>query len=270
MPDLKTCYAILELPENASRESVKKAYRRLSKKYHPDLNADQDANLKFIKINEAYRLITEGGSREKEIQFDRFSEERRQSKEDLRRKAWEYVRKQEAERRKEIQDELNRLYRWFNYIAGLFFLLNLVFLLDLFLPVDKLKDELIGYERIGYSSKEGDGQDLEVYQKDLIVGKEYSFFTYKNQGGRLTGDSLYLEVTPIFSKVLQVTAETSQKEKIQIKVLMNYYRSLRYFAPVAWVLILLYFFISYSNQNKLTIAILIFFLMMGEALIFFQ
>jgi hypothetical protein len=53
----KACYAILELSENSTESEVKKAYWRLSKKYHPDVNKEPDAHDKFIAINEAYEYL---------------------------------------------------------------------------------------------------------------------------------------------------------------------------------------------------------------------
>ncbi len=53
-------YKILGLPSTASKAEVKKAYRRLAKKYHPDLNPSKEAEQKFILINKAYEAIVEG------------------------------------------------------------------------------------------------------------------------------------------------------------------------------------------------------------------
>jgi hypothetical protein len=51
---------ILEVEENASKETLKKAYRRASLKYHPDHNPnDKDAEKKFMLVNCAYELLTE-------------------------------------------------------------------------------------------------------------------------------------------------------------------------------------------------------------------
>ena len=51
-------YKVLGLPRNASDEDVKRAYRALAKKYHPDLNpGDQEAARKMKEVNEAYDQI---------------------------------------------------------------------------------------------------------------------------------------------------------------------------------------------------------------------
>ena len=49
-------YEVLGVEKNASADDIKKAYRRLAKKYHPDINPDdKQAEQKFKEINEAYR-----------------------------------------------------------------------------------------------------------------------------------------------------------------------------------------------------------------------
>lgn len=53
-------YKILGIKEDATEEEIKKAYRKLAKKYHPDLNkTDPDAKEKFIELKEAYDILND-------------------------------------------------------------------------------------------------------------------------------------------------------------------------------------------------------------------
>ena len=52
-------YDTLGLDKSASVEGVKKAYRRLARKYHPDVNKAPDAEERFKKINEAYQILSD-------------------------------------------------------------------------------------------------------------------------------------------------------------------------------------------------------------------
>lgn len=51
-------YQTLGLNRNASLAQIKSAYYELSKKYHPDVNASDEAHQRFIEINEAYEILT--------------------------------------------------------------------------------------------------------------------------------------------------------------------------------------------------------------------
>jgi molecular chaperone DnaJ len=55
--NLKDAYKTLGLNERATEEEVKKKYKELTRKYHPDVNKEEDADSKFKKINEAYQTI---------------------------------------------------------------------------------------------------------------------------------------------------------------------------------------------------------------------
>ncbi|HEY4155921.1 MAG TPA: J domain-containing protein [Puia sp.] len=66
-------YKILEVPKNASSEDIKKAYRKLARKYHPDLNPkDKEANKRFQLINEANEVLSDPEKRKK---YDQYGED---------------------------------------------------------------------------------------------------------------------------------------------------------------------------------------------------
>ncbi|MFY7802840.1 MAG: DnaJ C-terminal domain-containing protein [Limnoraphis robusta] len=71
--DYKDYYAILGLSKSASADEIKKAYRRLARKYHPDLNpGDKTAEARFKEINEAYEVLSDPQNRKKYDQFGQY------------------------------------------------------------------------------------------------------------------------------------------------------------------------------------------------------
>lgn len=63
-------YKILGVDKNASQDDVKKAYKKLARKYHPDLNPDDpDAHRKFQEINEANEVLSDPEKRKKYDQY---------------------------------------------------------------------------------------------------------------------------------------------------------------------------------------------------------
>jgi len=66
-------YKILEIPKTASPDDIKKAYRKLARKYHPDLNPkDKEANKRFQLINEANEVLSDPEKRKK---YDQYGED---------------------------------------------------------------------------------------------------------------------------------------------------------------------------------------------------
>merc|ERR1719421_2620065 len=59
-------YKLLDVPRSASEEDIKKAYRKLALKWHPDTNPDnrEEAERKFKEISEAYSVLSDPGKRQ--------------------------------------------------------------------------------------------------------------------------------------------------------------------------------------------------------------
>jgi len=62
-------YQILGVARDADKSDIKKAYRKLARKYHPDVNSEARAEEKFKEVNEAYEVLKDGDKRQA---YDRF------------------------------------------------------------------------------------------------------------------------------------------------------------------------------------------------------
>ena len=59
----KDYYEILGVPRTASADEIRKAYRKLAKKYHPDVSKEKDADVRYREINEAYEVLKDPDKR---------------------------------------------------------------------------------------------------------------------------------------------------------------------------------------------------------------
>lgn len=71
--DFKDYYSILGVSKSASSDDIKRAFRKLARQYHPDVNpGDQAAEAKFKEISEAYEVLSDSDKRQKYDQFGRY------------------------------------------------------------------------------------------------------------------------------------------------------------------------------------------------------
>ena len=67
--DYRDYYKVLGVPKDASQDDIQKAYRKLARKFHPDVNKDAGAESRFKEISEAKEVLTDTDKRSK---YDRY------------------------------------------------------------------------------------------------------------------------------------------------------------------------------------------------------
>ena len=77
--DYTDYYEVLGVPRDADQDAIRRAYRKLARQYHPDLNSDSDAEDRFKELGEAYEVLSDPDKRER---YDRLGADwRRQEQE---------------------------------------------------------------------------------------------------------------------------------------------------------------------------------------------
>ncbi len=72
MADKRDYYEVLGIEKGASDQDIKSAYRKLARKYHPDVNKADDAEAKFKEVKEAYDVLSDG---QKRARYDQYGHE---------------------------------------------------------------------------------------------------------------------------------------------------------------------------------------------------
>lgn len=150
-------YNVLGLPFGANEQLIKKRYKELAKKYHPDRNSSPDAHKKFIEINEAYIYLV---SKDK-IQVKSPQEQQKDREDEIqkayREKAWQYVREKKIRDEEELQAFYHSLrigWTWFAFktVSILCAIIVVVMFIDYFLPTQAIPEVVTEYSNDIYQS----------------------------------------------------------------------------------------------------------------------
>jgi curved DNA-binding protein len=82
-------YQVLGVPRNADQDEIQRAYRKLARTYHPDVNSDPGAEDRFKKVSEAYDVLSDPQTRRR---YDAFGPDFRQVPEDVDPEQWRRAR----------------------------------------------------------------------------------------------------------------------------------------------------------------------------------
>lgn len=271
-------FRILDLPNGADEEAIKKAYRRKAKKYHPDLNQGKDTTQDFLRIKEAYQiLIGEKKAPEEEDLYQIFQERmRRQQQEEARRQQeahqQQYRRRrrttydreeflrQHAERaraeREKVLKDYQKVYRFSRYFF-LFFALHLsVLSVDYFL-FRTVKPDLCTEAKFDLRSAQYGLIRGEFYFKDTerlegyIFKKEFAAF-------KLASDRIHraeVSVTPMLKKPTDARVYLDSGMTVTFMVTNTIYEY-GWFLVICGVFLLIYFLIPPDKEVKMNVWIL--------------
>lgn len=151
-------YKILGLEPTASDAEVKRRFRELAKKFHPDKNPSEDATLIFQQLLDAYeRILKKDFGASINTKSSSYTSSHAAQHREFHRKAWERY----EHMRKEQERELNAFYDTFiqgpkmkiKIFMGIVASLTIICLVaDEFLPVHQISDKVTSYNRTRYQS----------------------------------------------------------------------------------------------------------------------
>jgi len=105
---MKNYYKILGVNKHSTNNDIKSSYRNLAKKYHPDVNKEQDAKKKFQSIAEAYEILSDKNKKDtydrilEDIIHKKYSEEKEKSDDYKKYRSWENSAKEKAKQYSEM------------------------------------------------------------------------------------------------------------------------------------------------------------------------
>ena len=85
MPSRRDFYEVLGVSRSATPEEIQRAYRKLARTYHPDINKDPEADGRFREIAEAYDVLSDPDARKR---YDAFGEDFRRVPDDVDAESW--------------------------------------------------------------------------------------------------------------------------------------------------------------------------------------
>lgn len=143
--NIQQCFDILGLAPGSNLYTVKKRFKELSKKYHPDVNPSPDAHSRFAQINQAYQqIVNYYQHQDKKSTYYYQSEIEKQERiyQYRKRKFEEYIKQKEALEKTSIHE----IY-WGKPITILITILALFFALDTYLPLANTIEPVLSYKK---------------------------------------------------------------------------------------------------------------------------
>ena len=186
-------FKVLGLPSSASEKEIKKRYRTLVMKYHPDRNNDPNAHELFMRVTEAYEIVLNPSFIPKNIpRSQKTDDDKKKEREERMKKARERFKQQEEQEKAEnirFYNSITNGARWkrFRLLSIVGAILAFILILDLILPHHRTEDQLESYSINVARSPDGGMVGAIYTQKDNI-------HFVKNLDYELFGNTRYIEI----------------------------------------------------------------------------
>lgn len=258
----------LGLQPGVTEADIKKAYRRLAKLYHPDVNKDPDAQRRFVEITEAYNFLLEVGAKPNEERVNYAYDAHAREYAERRRRAREYAREKQRQAAEVKWRTLAVLYKYSDYLVGLFLLTNLLFLVDYLLPTIEQEEKIVKLTQ-SYESANQYGQNL-IYRHSIVQFEDHSMLIdRKITDAWYEVDSLaYIHATPLFGTVVRADIVLNA-QAFELHPVFSVYDFFFFLIPAIIIFGTLYFRWPNTSDNKIGLIIILAVLFIIQMLVFF-
>lgn len=233
---------VLELTPGATKADVKKAYRRLSKRYHPDLNKSEDAKDKFIQITEAYDFLTKVGptphNEPIRYDYDPFESEYEQWRKRARSKA----KKKAHDRIKMQQEAMRKTLAFFRFAAYAILIFNILITFDYLMPTASRVDVVKEKEHYAKYIKR-------IYFSESVMLLDRNAAQHIEEWQKVT-----LSSTRIFN-VPQSVSFYRGDEQYQASSVYGFYSIYGWITPLMFIMVFFYRYVFEYLEQKMTLAI---------------
>lgn len=259
---------ILELQPGATKSDIRAAYRRLSKKYHPDISHDNYAKERFIEISEAYKFLTRAGSRPRRQKASSDYNAHSREWELWRLQAREYAQWKAKEAERKQSELVKNMLLVFNQTIWAILVFNLLLAADYLLPLREVEQHIMQvvpvYETERYLNEEDYYRYDEVYFSDYRMRVDAKAFKYDP----LNPEGVIFSTT-LFQKPLFFKAET-QGKAVTCFHAHDVYFLCGFIIPLMLAGLVAYRFTIRSLDPQLTLAIITLFVFAFQVFIFFS
>lgn len=250
---------LLGLPPGASETDIKKAYRRLVKKRHPDINPDPGAQEQFVQLKQAFDcLLSEQDTEWLEVdeEAERYTRWRNEQ-----RLHW---RQQQEEKTRQRLQLLRKVYKVMNPVIAVYLLFVSLLVLDFTLPPIAYPEEVVEVHRVYESAG---GRDREsIYQYEDIFFRDFSLRVSKKTGVVPP----YGKATVYASPMLQTVRKAVIAEEgvaLVLKPAYGIYATFGFLMPLALILGIVYYQLPMQGEGRLNVGLVLVFMAFFQLLL---
>lgn len=249
-------YQVLGLSSGASETAIKKAFRRLVKKLHPDVNPEPGAQQQFVQVKQAFDCLLSG----KPDDFEALSAEKEEEafqQARRRKEQWERWRRREEEKALQRLLALQQLYRIMNYLIACCLLYAGFLALDYALPPTEQQEEIVAVEKI-YESAGFRGGGKMRYSYDEVYFRNYKLRVVKGEAPVYAGEAI-VYVSPVF-QIVRKAVLRGKSGPLVLEPAYGFYATFGFLIPLTLLLGLSYFRLPLSGEARLNVGLVVLFI----------